>query len=878
MADSNDKLYTFYKTWGNNILFRYRRDGMSYAKKIDFYKPSLFTKADPGQQGDANSIFNYPLKRTQFDSIRDAKAFAESYSDVEGFTIEGNSNFANQFIIELYDGKMPNFDPSQVRVGILDIEVRVPEGEGFPEPEEVKWPINGITIYDSFTDTYYTIGDKQYIHDKQDKDVGHLNVVFILVANEVELLRALVMHFVEMQYDLTSGWNSETFDMPYIVNRITKILGKEMAQRLSPFGMIEVREINGNFGKPQLKVNIMGLPHCDFMELYKKHIFTPRESYRLDFIGSAELGMNKMSYEEAGSLMALYDNDPQGFYKYNIRDVDIVKRLNDKLGLFNITYTLAYYCLANYEDTLGTTKIWEQLIAKQLYGNGQVPLFKAKFREGAEFDGAFVHPTVVGFHRWLLSVDLNSLYPMNEIQYNIGPNTYIPREKLPQELLELKSKHTLQDLVEKKVDLSVLKKYNVAMTANFEFYDRSYVGFMAQIKDELYTGRKRYKKMMLKAQANVQALKGGKACDEYDTPNMDKSAIAKAIDVENGKDVLFNNLQMALKILLNAGYGAVGNQHFLYYKVENAEAITSSGQLINKWTHVRVNDLLNKLLNTPGKNRTVAGDTDSLYLVMEDVVKALNVGHLDDNGIADALDNFMKKILSPKIDGFALELCEYMNGVQNKMVWEREVISPVSIFVRKKGYTMLVLDSEGVRFKDPKFKVTGLEAVKSSTPEWSRNYLKECYRIALDGDQDKLHTRVAEIRDAFYKLPIDAIAIPRGTNNISKNADPETIYIKGTPKHVKAALIHNWYVKQLGLGIPELTGGNKIKYIDLKKPNPINQDVIGFAWFMPPEFKLDQFVDRETIFETAFMSPLKIFLEAIKWSHEPVISLEDFFS
>lgn len=872
---ANDTLYTFYKTWGNNILFRYRKDGVSHTKKVDFYQPSLYSKVQQGQtsEHDIKSIFGHNLMRKQFDSIRAAKQHVEAYKNVDGFSIEGNSNYANQFIIELYDGKMPEFDPKNIRMGILDIEVDAPE---FPEPVEAKWPINGITIHDNFTDTYYTIGDKEYIHDAQDKDVGHLKVEYLQVSNELELLRAMLRHFREFQYDATSGWNSELFDMPYIVNRCFKIIGEEITKSsLSPFNMIELREVNGNFGKAAIKADIMGLPHLDYMQLYSKHIFTPRESMKLGFIGEAELGMTKLSYEEEGSLQGLYALNPQKFYKYNIRDVAIVKGLDDKLGLFNITYTLAYYCLSNYEDTLGTTKIWEQLIAKFLYTQGMAPIFSAKRMDGREFDGAFVHPTQIGRHLWALSIDLNSLYPMNEIQYNIGPNTWIPPERLPDELLALRGKYELDDLVHKRVDLSVLKKYDVIMAGNFEFYDRSYVGFMASIKDELYTGRKKFKKKMLAAQSETQRLKA--EANKEGGPLAELTRLIAASELADG---LNNNLQMAMKILLNAGYGAVGNKHFLYYKVENAEAITLSGQLINKWTHVRVNALLNHLLGTTDKNRTIAGDTDSLYLVLDDVVEKLGIRHLTDNEITDRLDQFMKTVLAPKIDGFAEELCEYMNGMQNKMVWEREIISPVSIFVRKKGYTALITDSEGVRFTDKKFKVVGLEAIKArSYPAWSRAYLKECYRIALDGTKEKLHARVAEIKQEFMALPLNTIALPTGVNGLEKYYDAEIGYIKGTPKHVKAALNHNKLIKDMGLtAINQISSGNRIKYVPLKRPNTINQDVIGFEFYLPSEFQLDKFVDRDTIFETAFMNPLLIFLEAIKWTPEPVISLEDFFS
>lgn len=503
---SSEAIYTYYKTWGNNILFKYRKNGKSYSKRVDFFKPSLFSNCEEGSTPDAHSIYGQPLSQIQFDSINDAKDFVKTYKDVEGFKIDGNSNYSNQFIIEMYNGKMPVFNPSDIRVGILDIEVD--SKDGFPEPAEHKWPINGITVYDSFTKTYYCIGDKEYIHNKENEHVGHLNVDFTLCKDEPELLTIMLRHFQEFQYDLTSGWNSESFDMPYIVLRCFEIVGEKLTKScLSPFNSVSIREIDGTYGKVQLKADITGLPHLDYMLLYKKHIFTPRESYRLDFIASCELGEGKMSYEDEGSLSELYDKNPQKFYEYNIKDVDLVKRLDDKLGLLNITYTLAYYTLSNFEDTLGTTKIWEQLIAMFLYGKNLIPPFSKEKQVAKEFDGAFVHPIAIGFHKWVVSVDLNSLYPMNEIQYNIGPNTYIPRHKLPKELQALKGKYTVDDLVKGDIDLSMLKDYNVAMTGNFEFYDKTNVGFMSEIKEELYSGRKVYKKKMLAAQSQVQLLK-----------------------------------------------------------------------------------------------------------------------------------------------------------------------------------------------------------------------------------------------------------------------------------------------------------------------------------------------------------------------------------
>lgn len=498
----SDTIYTFYKQHGNNILYKYRKNGRTFSKKIDFYKPSLYIK---DQSGEIESIFGYRLKHKQFDCINDAKKFIENMSQVGNVTIEGNSNFANQFVIELHKGEMPIFDKDKIRACFLDIEV---DADTFPEPSEARWPINGITMYDNFTDTYYCYGDKPYIHDVKDELLHGINVVYQLCNDELDLLTKMLNHFQEFEYDLTTGWNSEMFDMPYIVNRCYKVVGKhQTVSSLSPFGNINIREVVSDYGKTQMTVDIVGLPHIDYMALYKKHNFTPRESFRLDFIANAELSTGKLSYEDEGTLSNLYATNPQHFYRYNIRDVQLVKMLDDKLGFLNITYTLAYYTLSNYEDTLGTVKLWEQLIAKHLYNTGRVPLFKKEKQEGKEFDGAFVHPTKVGKHEWVVSVDLNSLYPMNEIQYNIGPETLIPVDELPDELKRIKANHTLDDLIAGTVDLSALKRHDVCMSGSFSFYRKDKVSFMAEIKDELYSGRKIEKKQMLAAQTNVEILK-----------------------------------------------------------------------------------------------------------------------------------------------------------------------------------------------------------------------------------------------------------------------------------------------------------------------------------------------------------------------------------
>lgn len=520
---SQDILYTYYQNMGNVILLKYRKNGKSYTKRIDFYEPSLYLPTS--EEPDAYTISGKPVKRKKFEDISACRAFTKTFQDTDGMQWFGNSNYGNQFIIELYKGEVPVFDPKGIRVGILDIEV---DTKTFPEAAKAEKPINGVTIYDNFTDTYYCMGMSEYVrkfrlengasadeaclpmyvHDPLDPDVGALKVVYTEFLDEATFLKAMVRHFKEFEYDLTSGWNSTSFDMVYIVKRCYQVVGEELTKTsLSPFNRINFREGVDKFGKEEVKVDIVGLPHLDYMDAYKKHMFDPRDSYRLDNIAYEELGEQKLDYEEEGSLYNLHRQNPQKFYAYNIKDVKLIKQLDDKLGLFALTYTLAYYCMCNYEDTLGTVKPWEMLIAKQLYNDGKVPPFSAPRKDKQDFEGAFVKEVIPGFWSWLIAFDYNSLYPFIESQCNIGQETYIPRHELTSELRNYKSSYTVDDLVEGNVDLTALYESGYSMTANFEFYRRDKKSVIAGIKEELYEKRRVYKKKMQGAQTLQENIK-----------------------------------------------------------------------------------------------------------------------------------------------------------------------------------------------------------------------------------------------------------------------------------------------------------------------------------------------------------------------------------
>lgn len=857
--------YTHYSRRGNNILIRYKKpnDPNTYSKVVDFYKPSLFTLSQ--DEADWKSIYGQPLKKVEFNSIKAAKDFANQYKDVPTMGLNGNSNYENQFIIELFDGKQPEYEDKNIRVGYLDIEVHSPDE--FPKPNEAKHPINAVTVYDSVTKTFYAFGLEyegcgSFSLDKLDDEtkakIEHLKFEYFAFNTEMDLIRNLLQHISDHGYDCVTGWNSEGFDIPYTINRSYKILGQAQTKKLlSPFNMIDRREFINSYGQETETYDIIGLPHLDYLQMYKKHTFVTRESYKLDFIAQEELGENKLEHSEEKSLATLYENNYPKFIAYNIRDVDLIVRLDEKLGLFGLTYAIMYYTLSNFEDTMGTVKIWEQLIAKFLYTKGKVPPFKRqKVTEERDFEGAYVKEPIKGFHDWIVSFDLNSLYPHIEQQWNIGPETIV--KDLPDELQELRDTISFDDILERKKEVTeVLARHNVTMAANKEFYKLDKMSFFSEIKRELYAERKAYKKQMLAA--------------EQKKVNAQSKEDKLKYEFEEAK---YDNLQMGLKILLNGGYGALAQKSFLYYMVENAEAITLSGQLVNKWTSSKINKFLQSLFKTD-KQLWAYSDTDSCYLTIKDFVDTLTIK--DQQKLVDTIDQFCCEVISPKIKEVCQELCEYLNCYEQRMFWGREVIADKAIWIGKKKYVMSVLDSEGTRYKEPKVKIMGMESVKSSTPAWSRKFLKDIYIIGLYKTESDMLDYLDHIREVFDNMAPSDIAIPSGINGIMKYLGENGQYIKGTPKHVKAAITHNNMIEKLGLKkIQKIQDGDRIKYVELVDPNPSGQETVAFSDYLPEEFGLESYIDRDAIFERSFMKPLRIFIEPIGWKEEKSVDLFSF--
>jgi DNA polymerase elongation subunit (family B) len=342
----------------------------------------------------------------------------------------------------------------------------------------------------------------------------------------------------------------------------------------------------------------------------------------------------------------------------------------------------------------------------------------------------------------------------------------------------------------------------------------------------------------------------------------------------------FNNIQMARKIQLNSAYGAIGNQYFRYFNLANAEAITLSGQVSIRWIENRMNDYLNNLLNTEKKDYVIASDTDSIYLNLGPLVdKFFGSKCGDKDAVVGILDKICQEKIEPYIDQSYSELATYVSAYDQKMKMKRETIANKGIWTAKKRYILNAYDIEGVRFTEPKIKMMGIEAVKSSTPAACRTAIKDAMKVIMNGTEQDTQDFIAKFREKFEKLNAEDVAFPRGCNGLSKFSNPATIYSKGTPIHVRGALLYNFYNKKNKLThkYPLIQEGEKVKFLYLKTPNKIQENVVSFFQTLPKEFGLDKYIDYDLQFQKSFLDPLQVIMDTINWKAEKIANLDEFF-
>ena len=817
--------YTNVQSLGNYIALRgIDERGESIRRKIH-YEPTLYVTAQ--KQSQWKTLDGKMVSPVKWGPMKDTRQAMREYpGDV--FGIEG---FQYSFISDNYPG-LVNYELSKIRVAFIDIECS--SEYGFPDIRRANEEVLAISI---------KIGDdfKVYGCGEYNPSPG---VRYINCPNEEQLLKSFIDDWASNYPDIVTGWNSRFFDIPYLMNRIIRILGEKYANKLSPWGWFKENEVTLVGNRRHQVYELVGISSIDYMDAYKKFTYVNQESYSLNHIAYAELGEKKLDYSEASTLHELYKTNFQKFVDYNVHDVILVERLEEKMKLMEMIISLAYMAKCNFNDVFSPVKMWDCIIYNHLREQKIVIPPKKHEQKSEAYEGAYVKEPQLGRHKWVCSFDLNSLYPHLIMQYNISPETLLkmyPRDKMVEALLD------------GEIDTQFLKDQNMTMTPNGSLYTRKKQGFLPALMEKMYTDRVKYKKMMIEEQ------KKGKSAD-------------------TNKLAQYHNMQINLKIALNSAYGALGNQWFRYYDVRNAEAVSVAGQLSIRWAERAVNQYLNKVLETEDKDYVLASDTDSLYVTMEAMVD--KVGLTDTDKIINFLDTVCDGKIQKVIDDCYGELAEYINAFQQKMVMKREVLADVGIWTGKKHYILNVHNSEGVQYEEPKLKIMGIEAVKSSTPEHCRNALKKAFKIVVNGTEDDVIEYIEKFKGQFKSLSAEEVSFPRSVKGLSKYQDSVTVYRKSTPLHVKGSLIYNMMLKKnkLTKKYPIIQEGEKIKYTYLKEPNPSGDSAIAMLTTLPKEFNLEEYIDYDRQFEKSFLDPMKGILEKIGWEYEKKSTIMDFFS
>ena len=828
------RFYTNVHQRFNEILVRGYENGKHFTSREEF-KPTLYVPSKKDSK--YKTLDNKSVEPVKPGNIAECKEFIEKYSGIEGFDIYGNDRYICQYISERYPEEEIKFDITKIKLVTIDIEVA--SENGFPNVFECAEELLAITLQDYSTKQIICFASRPFNNTRKD-------VKYIQCNGEFDLIGRFLDYWQVETPEVITGWNCELYDIPYIVGRIERLMGEKVVRKLSPWGYVRKKDLVLH-GRKQISCEMAGISIIDYLDLYRKFTYKAQESYRLDHIAFVELGQKKLDHSEFETFKDFYTGNWQKFIEYNIKDVELVDQLEDKMRLIELCLTMAYDAKVNYTDVFFQVRTWDSIIYNYLKRKHIVIPPKVKTDKDTQYAGAYVKEPIPGKYDWVVSFDLNSLYPHLIMQYNISPETLVD------------TRHPTVT-VDRLLEENEVIDGDYAVCANGAQYRKDVRGFLPELMEKMYNERVIFKKKMLIAKQEYEKKK---------TKTLEKE-IARC-----------NNIQMAKKISLNSAYGAIGNQYFRYFKLANAEAITLSGQVSIRWIENRMNKRLNKILKTEEIDYVIASDTDSIYLNLGPFVDAVYEGR---EKTTESVVAFLDKVCEVEFEKYISSsyqaLADYVNAYDQKMFMKRENIADRGIWTAKKRYILNVWDSEGVRYNDAKLKIMGIEAVKSSTPAPCRDMIKDGLKVMMSGTEDEMIDYIDSCRTKFKSLSPEEISFPRTASNVTKYKGTHDIYEKGTPMHVRGALLYNHYIKQKGLDkkYAYIQNGEKIKFCYLKDPNPIRENVISFIQDFPKELNLEKYIDYEAQFDKAFLSPVKAVLGAINWEVERRVSLESFFT
>jgi len=845
---------------GKYILYRGIDENGNRISRQEEFHPTMYVPTN--DKTDWTTLDGYYVEEIKPGNIPETRDFVKQYKDVKGFDIYGNTDYVCQYIAENF---RQDVEPDMSKIVVANIDIECESENGFPDIVDAQERVNAISV--DFNGKMYVLG--LGVFNLSARDIHHQEQF----TNEEDLLKAFLDIWEQEAPDIITGWNVRFFDIPYLVNRITNVLGKKESKRLSPWKDYRERTIT-KFNRENVVYELVGISTLDYYELYQTFTYVNQASYALNHIAEVELGEKKLDYSEHDSLSDFYKNDFQKFMEYNVLDTRLVMQLEDKMKLLELAITLAYSAkLGNYMDVFGQLRTWDSIIYHFLHEhNIAIPPKIHRQSKDEKYAGAYVKEPILGMHDWVVSFDLASLYPSIIRWLNLSPETKTDdgfRKMFGVDSI-LNNNDIAMEMIKKSTDKGL------CVAANGTTYHKKHQGFLPAIMEKLYNERKMYKDKMIEAQKHRQNV------STMAMPTLAKGGVAKKLDKEITK---YHNFQLVRKIQLNSCYGALGNEYGRYYDLDLAEAITLSGQLIIQFIADKLNTFLNETFKTEDFDYVVASDTDSVYLRCGNLVDKVCPNKTKQE-MVEFLHKSSEEIILPFIEKQYAELSETMGAMCPEVIsMEREVIADKAVWTAKKRYMMRVYDSEGVRYDPPKQKIMGIETTRSSTPQVVRDSLKEAVNLILTTDEDTVIKFIDDFREKFKTFSVEEIAFPRGVNGIKKYASHKFIYQKSTPIAVKGSLIYNHYVDRLGIHkkYRKIVDGDKIKFVHLKSPNPLGgvagQDqVIAFPNDLPKEFELEKYIDYDHQFEKAFLNPLKTILEKIGWNWEEVQTLEGLFT
>ncbi len=841
-------------------LWTWDSQGNRIFQELDF-KPYLQLE---DKRGTDKSIYGTSLRKREFETLWDRNKFVKESGIKRIFE---NLPPYQQFLVDNYFLNNQDEDFSQFPLKVCYVDIENPLPDKFPDIETADAVINLITCFDSLTERYTTFGLKAYKPKNDNVDYHHCK-------SEHDLLKKFIGHISSDYPDVFCGWNSNGYDLKYLINRITFELGKEWADELSPIGRIyEKVNKHGKFGQATSEYVIEGISCLDYMVMYTKFKQDDKpENSKLDTVAELELNENKIEHE--GSLWDLARDDWETYVDYNIKDVELVVKLDKKLDYISLIRFLAYNGLCGLEQAIKTVGVINGAIAvKARLRNQYIPSFTRPKREGKNA-GGFVQESRLGFANNVVSFDANSLYPSVMISLNISPETKIGKISRVDNKINLEhvSGRTFEFTDAK--FLEYIKEEKAAISSSGHLFSQRIKGIMPEFLDELYTKRKEMKNKGKMLKVKLEKNRNNLSDDEIEEM---ETQIQRC-----------DTFQNAYKILLNSVYGYTGNQFAFMGDDDIANSVTLTGQSINKKNRkVFVYYLINtfNISEADAENCCIAGDTDSGYFSLEPLN---NLGYKlkDENGITP---EFLKvcedieKHINDEIYSWCLKV---FKTTDCRIVYKREAISDHAIFLAKKHYVMHILDDEGMAVN--KFKYKGVGVVTGKMPRVLKPYVKKVIEhMIMSQSMTQTNELYLEAYELFKGLETHNVATILGMNNYEVSAAKCSGIVthKGMCWHIKAAYFHDHVIKELNLEskYQAFKSGEKVRIVHLKIPNRYNIKTIGFRDKYPKEFEDIFLIDHEKMFLKMFFSEIKGFYEVVNWKlrkpNESLrIELEDFFS